>query len=130
MALAPIALFIYRRPEHTRRTLQSLLAAPELSESPLYIFGDGAKGHDDEAPVRATRQVARQLAPPSAIFVEQTENQGLARSIIKGVTELTQQYRKVIVIEDDLELSPSSRSISTETIIGSGRRSTWSLRVF
>jgi hypothetical protein len=107
MELAPVALFIYRRPEHTRRTLTALSACTELASSPLYVFCDGAKAPDAVTSVREARAVARQLAPKSAIFVEHERNQGLARSIIAGTTELTERFGKVIVVEDDLEVAPS-----------------------
>ena len=37
---APVALFIYRRPEHTRRTLESLRVCAEFATTPLHIFAD------------------------------------------------------------------------------------------
>jgi acetyltransferase-like isoleucine patch superfamily enzyme len=107
MSLAPIALFVYRRPEHTRRTLTSLLACAELAQSPLYVFCDGAKTPDALEAVRETRRVAHALAPSTAIFVEREQNLGLAASIIGGVTQLCRQLGRVIVVEDDLEVSPS-----------------------
>ncbi len=106
MALAPIALFLYRRPEHTRRTLESLRACAELARSPLVVFCDAAKTSEAEDAVRETRAVARRLVP-NATFVERDRNYGLARSIIEGVSELTARYGKVIVVEDDLEVAPS-----------------------
>jgi len=102
---APIALFIYRRPEHTRRTLLSLIACDELADSPFCIYCDGPKTPDALAEVRETRRVARSLAPVSATFIERDTNHGLARSIIVGTTELTKKFGRVIVVEDDLEVA-------------------------
>jgi hypothetical protein len=104
--LAPIALFAYRRPDHTRRTLESLRACKELADSPLHIYCDGPKPADALADIRETRRIARSLAP-SATFIERDTNLGLARSIIAGTTELTERHGKVIVVEDDLEVAPS-----------------------
>ncbi len=42
----------------------------------------------------------------SALLVESPQNQGLASSIIAGVTQLIAEYGKVIVFEDDLLSSP------------------------
>ncbi len=106
MSLAPIALFIYRRPEHTRRTLESLLACQELTGSPLYIFCDGPKTPDVAQSVSDARRVAHELAP-SATFVERQQNLGLARSVIDGVTELVNRFGRVIVVEDDLVVAPA-----------------------
>lgn len=38
---SPITLFIYKRPEHARRTIASLKACLGYEESPLYVFADG-----------------------------------------------------------------------------------------
>ena len=42
-ALAPILLFVYNRPQHTRRLLDSLLANDECRLSSLYVYSDGAR---------------------------------------------------------------------------------------
>ena len=103
---APIALFIYKRPEHTRRTILSLQACEGFDESPIYVFADGAKTEADEAAVQATRAVARELLGGRAVFVDRERNGGLAYSIIAGTTQLCDQYGKVVTIEDDLVFSP------------------------
>ena len=43
MTYAPIVLFVYNRPDHTRRTVEGLLGNAEAKESLLYIFADGPK---------------------------------------------------------------------------------------
>ena len=43
MKLAPIALFVYNRPEHTRQTVEALLKNELASESDLFIFSDAEK---------------------------------------------------------------------------------------
>ncbi len=106
-AYAPIALFLYRRPDHARRTLEAVLRCPELATSPLYIYCDGPRTSDAAADVARTRNVAHELAPSHAQFIERDQNRGLARSIIAGTTELTSKYGRVIVVEDDLEVAPS-----------------------
>ncbi len=106
MTLAPIALFIYKRPDHVRRTIASLRACKELADSPLHIYCDGAKTPDATEAVREARRVAHELAP-QATFVERDSNFGLAKSIIGGVTELCERYGTAIVVEDDLEVAPA-----------------------
>ncbi len=41
--LAPIALFLYNRPDHSKRTLDALALNLEAKESDLIIYCDGAK---------------------------------------------------------------------------------------
>lgn len=104
--LAPIALFAFKRPEHTRRTLESLAKNPEFSASPLFIYCDGARDQSETAQVDETRRIVREWPHPEKILVERERNWGLANSIIAGVTELCARYERVIVVEDDLIVSP------------------------
>jgi len=105
MLLAPIALFVYNRPDHTKRMVESLLKNPELMNSQITVYCDGPRNEKERKEVGETRQIIRQLLP-NAKIVENEINQGLAASIIKGVTEQCDKYGRVIVIEDDLILSP------------------------
>jgi hypothetical protein len=43
MQLAPITLFVYNRPWHTRQTLEALEANVLANESMLFVFADGLK---------------------------------------------------------------------------------------
>lgn len=103
--LAPLAVFVYKRVEHTRRMLQSLCANPDFIRSPVTVYCDGPKDEGDRVAVEETRRLVRALAPKARI-VARNENFGLARSIIAGVTENCAEYGRVIVCEDDLLFSP------------------------
>lgn len=105
-SLAPIALFAYKRPAHVERALRTVLANPEAQASPLYIFCDGPRADADKAEVDQTRRTIRAIAPRHAALIERTDNLGLAKSIIDGVSLLTEEHGRVIVVEDDLVLSP------------------------
>ncbi|MCK5741960.1 MAG: glycosyltransferase family 2 protein [Chlorobi bacterium] len=110
MQLAPIVLFTYNRPDHTRRTLDSLKANLLADQSELYIFCDGPKEGTSQADIeriKAVRALIREENWTRKIYIKEAEtNKGLARSIIDGVTEVVEQQGRVIVLEDDLELSP------------------------
>jgi hypothetical protein len=101
--LAPIALFVYNRPEHTRRTLNYLQKNLLADESRLYIFSDAAKNEEDIDKVAEVRELIKSITGFKAItIIERKENFGLANSIINGVSKLVTEYGKVIVFEDDL----------------------------
>lgn len=105
--LAPIALFVYNRPEHTRRTLNYLQKNLLADESRLFIFSDAAKTEEDKAKVEEVRHVIKEVSGFKSVKVNlRKENLGLANSIIGGVTQLVNEYGKVIVFEDDLLSSP------------------------
>jgi len=104
---SPVALFIYNRPEHVRRTVESLLANPEISETPVTVYCDGPKDEKDNKNVNKTRAIVRFLLP-EAVLIKRKNNIGLANSIIKGVSEQCDKYGRTIVIEDDLILAPKA----------------------
>ena len=107
MSYAPILLFVYNRPEHTRRCIESLLRNPLVSESNLFIYADGAKDCMQQEAVNEVRNYIRTLQGFKQItLIERSENWGLARNIIDGVTSQVNRYGKVIVLEDDLVVAP------------------------
>ena len=107
MNTAPILLFIYNRPEHVRRCVASLLANDLAGESELFVFSDAAKDEASKSKVFEVRRFVRSIEGFKAVhIVERTENWGLARSIIDGVTQVLERYDRVIVLEDDLVLAP------------------------
>ena len=107
MSDAPILLFVYNRPEHTRRCIQSLLKNPLASESYLFIYADGAKDSTQQEAVNEVRNYIRTIQGfKQTTLIERSENWGLARNIIDGVTTQVNRYGKVIVLEDDLVVAP------------------------
>ncbi len=107
MTLAPILLFVYNRPLHVRRSIESLLANELAKDSELYIFSDAAKDETAQPNVNEVRLFIHSIKGFKEIhYVERTENWGLARNIIDGVTTLVNQYGRVIVLEDDLIVAP------------------------
>lgn len=104
---APIALFVYNRPKHTRETVYALLKNSEAAHSDLYIFSDAAKHEDAQTAVIEVREFIHQIKGFNSITItERDKNLGLANSIIDGVTHLCDKFGKVIVLEDDLRVSP------------------------
>jgi hypothetical protein len=108
--LAPIVLFVYARPVHTRRTLEALAANPEAKNSVLYIFADGPPGGapaDLLANVAEVRKIIREHPWCGQVRTFESEyNLGLADSIVKGVTEVVERHSRVIVLEDDIVVQP------------------------
>lgn len=107
MILAPILLFVYNRPNHVRRLIDSLLQNQLSADSQLVIYSDAPKTERDKATVDETRKFIRSIKGFATLsIVERNENFGLARNIIDGVTTQVNRYGRVIVLEDDLILSP------------------------
>mgnify|MGYP003483253723 FL=1 len=107
MSYAPILLFVYNRPEHTHRCIESLLKNTLASESNLFIYADGVKDSTQQEAVNKVRNYIRTIQGFKQItLIERSENWGLARNIIDGVTTQVNRYGKVIVLEDDLVVAP------------------------
>lgn len=105
--LAPILLFVYNRPDHVQRGVASLQANAMAADSDLFIYSDAAKSNADQDAVLSVRQFIHSITGFRSVnIVERTENWGLARSIIDGVTTMTARYGRVIVLEDDLIVAP------------------------
>ena len=107
MTCAPILLFVYNRPEHTRRCIESLTRNALAADSTLYIYADGPKDTTQQTAVDEVRSYLRTISGFKTVnLIERKENWGLARNIIDGVTTQVNRYGKVIVLEDDLVVAP------------------------
>lgn len=103
---APIAVFVYRRLEHTRRTLEALGANDRAAESDVIVFSDGPKNDAAREDVAAVRRYLKTLTGFRSVRIEERDrNHGLANSIMGGVTDLLGSHERIIVVEDDLVTS-------------------------
>jgi hypothetical protein len=106
MELAPIVLFVYNRPWHTRQTLEALTKNDLADQSKLYIYSDGPNQNaspKDKIKLQEVRAIIREKKWCGEVIIkEKLTNSGLANSIIDGVTEVISTHGKAIVLEDDL----------------------------
>ena len=103
---APIALFVYNRPFHTKETVKALRNNTLAKDSDLFIFSDGPRNADDVRSIMALRGYLRTIDGFGSVSViTRANNMGLAGSIISGVTDLVNRFGSIIVVEDDLVTS-------------------------
>lgn len=101
--LAPVLLFVYKRPGTLNKTLSALQKNYLAPETDLYIFSDAAKTIHDKPLVSQVRAYIKEIEGfKSVTLFEAVQNKGLAKSIIEGVTQVINTFGKVIVLEDDL----------------------------
>lgn len=101
--LAPVVVFAYRRPFHLNRLLEALSREEMAQLTRVRICVDGPKGFRERKLVAETLKVANQARGFAHLEVcHNINNAGLARSIVKGVTEILQTHEEVIVLEDDI----------------------------
>ena len=120
MPVPPVVLFVYDRPEHTRRTLEALAANDLASEADLTVFCDGPKETatpDDVARVERVREIVggRKWCRRTIVHEHKT-NQGLARSIRDGIDHLLAEHDRVVVLEDDILTSPGFLSFMRDAL--------------
>ena len=120
MNFAPIILFVYNRPWHTQQTIEALLKNIEASKSELYVYADGLKLTATEKQIidfQKTREFIHTISGFKSItIVESDQNKGLGNSIIYGVTKTLEKYDSVIVLEDDLVVSPHFLRFMNESL--------------
>lgn len=105
--VAVVALFVFNRPDHTRRTVESLKKNRLASGTDLVIFSDSFKDDTQAQSVRRVRTYLREIDGfKSVTIVERDVNFGLARSIVEGVTAIVNAHGRVIVLEDDMVTAP------------------------
>lgn len=105
--LAPVLLFVYNRPLHTKDLIDSLCLNSLSRESDLIVFSDGWHDEADKEKVIQVREYLKTVSGFKSIeVIEGQQNKGLAQSIITGVTMVVNRYGRVIVLEDDLVVSP------------------------
>lgn len=117
MNLAPVIIFNYNRPDHSRKVWDALSRNEFAKETVLYLYCDGPKAN---APVDMRERILllheqaklyAQKAVENGLFREvyvvcSKNNKGLRTSIISGATEVINKHGRVIVLEDDLVTSP------------------------
>ena len=106
-ALAPIALFCYKRRDVLEKAVEALLKNKLAQISDIYFFSDGYKDGKDKSLVEDVRDFLESVTGfHSVSIVRATYNKGLAKSVIDGVTQIVNKYGKIIVIEDDVLVNP------------------------
>lgn len=103
MVYAPVVLFTYNRPIHTKRTVEALKQNVGADKTILYVYSDAPKKEEARKAVEETRAYLHKVTGFREVIVTtREENFGLAKSIITGTTEVVKKHKRVIILEDDL----------------------------
>lgn len=109
-SLAPIVFFAYNRPVHTRLALESLIKNDLAADSSLWIYIDGPKPdatEETKADIDEVKKIVMEKKWCKEVVVIAAEtNKGLFKNNIEGLTQIINQFGKVIAIEDDVIVSP------------------------
>jgi len=116
--VAPIVLFVYNRPWHTKQTVEALQKNELAQESELFIYADAAKNEDAKESVNEVQRYIETVEGFKKVtIIKREKNWGLANSIIDGVTSIVNRYGKIIVLEDDLVTSPYFLKFMNDSLV-------------
>ncbi len=107
MLRPPVLIFAFNRPLHLERLLESICSNSDHKEYEFFVFVDGPRNSGDKKKISEIRIVLNRYK--SILKIEtsySTENLGVSKSIRNNISELFKKYEEVIVLEDDLIVSP------------------------
>jgi len=104
--LNPIAILCFKRFDLLKKLLNSLKKNKECKKSIVFFFLDNGKNKLEKESV----QKVRKLISDCNFFKEKKiilrkNNYGLKRNILSGINYVFSRHNKIIVLEDDLEVS-------------------------
>ena len=105
MQYAPIVIFAFNRLNSLKACVAALQKNTEALDSDLVVWVDGPRPdkNGEKEKVDSVRNYVRTISGfRSVTYHFSVENKKLGPSIIDGVTQIVNQYGKVIVVEDDL----------------------------
>ncbi len=103
----PIAFFVFKRPETTRRVFNAISKARPAK---LLLIADGARQHrEGEAEIcRQVREIVASVSWPCEVFRNFSENNlGCRERMISGLNWVFSQVEEAIILEDDCLPDPS-----------------------
>ena len=107
---APVVIFGYNRVDKLEKCIQALMKCEEVEHTEVFLYIDGPRDQTDEKAVNDVKEYANKLKGQSwfrnIIIRSQKKNKGLAESVIAGITEVINLYGRVIVLEDDIIVTP------------------------
>jgi hypothetical protein len=104
--LAPIVIFCFKRADLLKKLIKSIKKNPEHKYSPIIFFSDNYKYEKDKNEVLKVRNlIEKKIFFKKKIIYFREKNYGLKKNILNGVQLILKKYKKIIVLEDDLEIS-------------------------
>ncbi len=105
--LAPIIIFVFRRPKATKLVIEALLKSKLADKSDVFIYSDCPKTNEDKEKVDNVRKYIKTIKGFKSItIIERTKNFGLSKNYCNGVKDILKHYDRFIVVEDDVLTHP------------------------
>lgn len=104
-----LALFVYIRPEHTKKVIESI---QRNHFEKIYIFQDGLRNEKDRADWEKVTELIKGINFTETEIHISEENKGLANSIIKGMNYVFERHETAIALEDDVVLADGFKRLA------------------
>ena len=115
--LAPIVLFTYSRLDTLKKTINFLKKNKLARFSEIFIYSDGQKSQIDKHYVLNVRKYLKRITGfKKKTIIYRKKNYGLSANIQKGVTEVINNFGKVIVLEDDVLVAKNFLNYMNEAL--------------
>lgn len=102
--LSPIIIFVYKRIDHLKKTINSLSKNTLSKKTDLYIFSDGPKFSHELQEINKVRKFCSKISGFRSVTIfSRKKNLGLSRSIVQGVSKIFKIKKKAIILEDDMQ---------------------------
>ena len=103
---APIAIFCYKRLRLLKKLLKSLEKNKEAKLSTVFFFSDYSQNKKNLKEIKKIRELIKSSDGfKRKIIILRDKNYGLKKNILTGIDYVFTKYKKIIVLEDDLEVS-------------------------
>ena len=102
----PVMVVAFNRPGMLKETLSNLSRCENLDDREIHLYVDGPRNVADESKINAVIEVAKEWGADLKIKRRNT-NLGGVPNMIAAVSEMLEQYGRVIIIEDDILVSRS-----------------------
>lgn len=103
-----LAFFVYRRPEHTRKVIDSIR---RNNFEKIYIFQDGLKNEKDRKKWEEVTALISNIDFAETEIHISEENKGIADSVISGMNYVFERHDTAIALEDDVVLADGFKSL-------------------
>jgi hypothetical protein len=107
MNISPIIIFTYNRLDHLDALIRSLKKNILFEKSKVIVYSDGPKNLIDVDRIKKIRiYLKKNLISNNSDIIERTVNLGLSKNVIGGISQAFKTYDQLVILEDDLEVSP------------------------
>lgn len=107
--IIPVALFVFNRPKHTEKTLESLSNNVDADKINLFVFCDTTDDKEKLANVCKVKEIINQekwkKKFKEVTVIERKENFGLYKNVTTGANYMFNNFESCIFLEDDLQTS-------------------------